>query len=93
MSRTLLAGLLLAVSLAAAAAPRPLTVDDLWAMQRVAQPAVSPDGQWVAFVVTHYDTAANTNDSDLWLVPAAGGTAEAVKSDVVLVAIGRTAYT
>ncbi|HQY34944.1 MAG TPA: S9 family peptidase [Pseudomonadota bacterium] len=78
MSRTLLAGLLLAVSLAAAAAPRPLTADDLWAMQRVAQPAVSPDGQWVAFVVTHYDTAANTNDSDLWLVPAAGGTARRV---------------
>ena len=47
-------------------------------MQRVAQPAVSPDGQWVAFVVTHYDTAANTNDSDLWLVPAGGGTARRV---------------
>jgi dipeptidyl aminopeptidase/acylaminoacyl peptidase len=78
MSRTLMAGLLLAHSLALPAATRPIAPEDLWAMQRVAQPAVSPDGVWVAFVATHYDTAANTNDSDLWLVPAAGGTARRI---------------
>lgn len=78
MRRPLISCLLLLACGAAGAATRGLTVDDLWAMQRIAQPAVSADGRWVAFAVTRYDVEANTNDTDLWLVPAAGGTARRV---------------
>ena len=46
----LLAGL--AALPAQAAERRPLTAEDLWAMERVASPAVSPDGRWVVFTVT-----------------------------------------
>lgn len=51
---------------------RPLTVDDLWAMQRVTQATASPDGRQVAFVVTAFDVDRNAGDGDLWLADLAG---------------------
>ncbi len=64
-----------ATTLATAAAPksapprRAMTVDDLWSMQRVGAPALSPDGRWAAFAVTTFSKEENKGDSDLWLVP------------------------
>ncbi len=51
--------------------------------------------QGFEFKLGHKVTAAKKDASGVTLAvePAAGGTAEQVKSDVVLVAIGRTAYT
>jgi dipeptidyl aminopeptidase/acylaminoacyl peptidase len=66
---------LAAVALVLIAAPslaRPLTPEDLWAMDRAADPAVSPDGSQVVFTVTRYSVDENKGDSDLWLVPADG---------------------
>ncbi len=61
---------------AAAAQDRhPITFDDLMAMGRVSDPQISPDGQWVAYSVARYDKAKNTGNSDIWLVPLAGGPA------------------
>ncbi len=51
---------------------RPLTVEDLWAMERVGSPAVSPDGSLVAFTVTTFSKEENKGESDLWLVPSDG---------------------
>lgn len=51
---------------------RPFSADDLWALQRVGSPAVSPDGRWVAFTVTVFDPEENKGEGDLWLVPADG---------------------
>jgi dipeptidyl aminopeptidase/acylaminoacyl peptidase len=67
-----IAGLLL-VQVAAAQDRRPIAFDDLMAMGRVSDPQISPDGQWVAYTVTRYDKAKNTGNSDIWLVPLAGG--------------------
>ena len=58
-----------------AAAPRPFTVHDLVAMQRIADPQPSPDGTRVAFVVTTMDLEANRGRSDLWLAEVASGAA------------------
>ncbi|MBI4461377.1 MAG: PD40 domain-containing protein, partial [Acidobacteria bacterium] len=64
---------LLVFSLASGAEERhPLTFDDLIAFARVSDPQVSPDGRWVVYVVDHYDKAANSRSSDLWLVAAEG---------------------
>ena len=52
---------------------KPLTVEDLWAVQRVGQPALSPDGALAAVTVTRYDMEENRGNGDLWLVPVAGG--------------------
>ncbi len=54
---------------------RPLTVEDLWAMERVGSPAVSPDGSLVAFTVTVFSKEDNKGESDVWLVPADGSAA------------------
>ncbi|MBP1620994.1 MAG: hypothetical protein H6Q02_1761, partial [Acidobacteria bacterium] len=42
---------------AAAAAPRPLTIDDYFRIGRVDEPQVSPDGRWVAYTVETSDLA------------------------------------
>lgn len=68
---TLLA--LLALPRHAAAGGRPFTFDDLMAIRRLGDPQVSPDGRWVAFTVTTIDKAQNTRNTDIWLVPTAGG--------------------
>src|SRR6185436_13381920 len=74
--RRSIACLLLLAGLAAlpvrAAERRPMTPEDLWAMERVAGPAVSPDGRWVVFSVTRYSVEENKGNGDLWLVPTDG---------------------
>jgi len=52
---------------------RVLTVDDLFRIQRVSDPRVSPDGKWVAYVVATPDLAADKSTSRIWMVAAAGG--------------------
>jgi dipeptidyl aminopeptidase/acylaminoacyl peptidase len=52
---------------------RPMTVEDLWKMQRIGTPALSPDGRRVAFTVTAFSMDDNKGNSDLWLVPYEGG--------------------
>ncbi len=54
---------------------RPITFDDLIHLHRVASPTVSPDGKWVAYAVSTPDMEANRNAGNIWMVPAAGGTA------------------
>jgi dipeptidyl aminopeptidase/acylaminoacyl peptidase len=60
---------------AADAARTPLTAEVMWKIQRLASPAVSPDGQWVALQVTAYDVKEDKGQGDIWLVPTAGGEA------------------
>ena len=55
-------------------AGRPMEPQDLYSIQRVSDPQVSPDGRLVAFTVTRADLEQNETDSDLWLVAIAGGT-------------------
>lgn len=53
---------------------RRFTFDDILALKAVADPQISPDGKWVAYVVTVTDLKANAANSDIWLVSASGGT-------------------
>jgi dipeptidyl aminopeptidase/acylaminoacyl peptidase len=58
---------------AAAQGQRPLQLDDLFRIKRVSSPALSPDGRWIAYVVTEVDKAANRTNSDIWLIPSSSG--------------------
>ena len=78
MIRRIAVPLLAAVALAAGArsaaaqARHPLTVNEFVGLDRAAEPALSPDGRWVAYDVTTTDTATWRRRTDLWLVSAAG---------------------
>ena len=54
-------------------AARPLALADLFKLHRVSDPQISPDGKNVAYVVTDVVFAENRTNSDIWVVPAAGG--------------------
>ncbi|MBU8870010.1 MAG: S9 family peptidase [Gemmatimonadales bacterium] len=45
----------------------PFSVHDMLAMDRISDPQVSPDGQWVAFNVRSTDLEANRGRTDLWV--------------------------
>ncbi len=62
--------LLLASS--AMAEQRGFTVDDLVNLDRVTDPQLSPDGDWVSFQLRETDYAANKGFQSLWLVPSDG---------------------
>lgn len=53
---------------AAAAGPRPLEPDDYYDLVDVANPAVTPDGSRVAYVVTQNDRAGDAAKSTVWIV-------------------------
>src|SRR5580765_4539214 len=69
LSQTLV--LLLAVTnLVAAQQPvkRPLKLDDLARVREVRDPQVSPDGQWVAYVVSTIDVKEDKSAAHIWMV-------------------------
>ena len=53
---------------------RPLKLDDLFKIKNVGDPQVSPDGQWVAYVVSSIDVKADKSDSNIWMVSWDGNT-------------------
>lgn len=57
------------------ASDRSIVAEDLYRLRFVGDPRVSPDGRWVAFVVTTLDEAQNEYRSRIWLVPGDGGAA------------------
>jgi dipeptidyl aminopeptidase/acylaminoacyl peptidase len=67
-----------AVALASAAvsaqtAPAPITAETMWQLQRVGNPALSPDGRHAVYAVTRFDEDHDRGDADLYLVPTGGG--------------------
>lgn len=71
----LIVGLIAPDSLLVAQVKRPMELEDLFRVKRVSDPQLSPDGRWVAYVVTEVDKAANKTNSDIWLIPTKGGDA------------------
>ncbi len=57
----------------ATSAPRAMTPDDVIGLRNVSDAQISPDGKWVAYVVSVPDFKDNAYDTDIWLVPTAGG--------------------
>ena len=55
-------------------AKRPLKIDDLFAIKDVRDPQVSPDGNWVAYVLSSVDVKADKSSTDIWLVSYDGKT-------------------
>ncbi len=61
--------------------PRNFTVDDALALKEVSDPQLSPDGEWVAYVLRELDLKEDTARSDIYMVPFAGGDPIRLTSD------------
>jgi dipeptidyl aminopeptidase/acylaminoacyl peptidase len=57
----------------AQAATSPLTAESMWQLKRTGAIAISPDGKFAVYDVKSYDADNDKGDSDLYLVPTAGG--------------------
>src|ERR1041385_4530770 len=64
----LLLALAFAFSLAAQTARHPIRLDDLTRFRNVGDPQISPDGQWVAYVVGATDAKEDKSNSHIWMV-------------------------
>ena len=64
----LLLVLAFAFSLAAQTARHPIRLDDLTRLRNVGDPQISPDGQWVAYVVGTTDAKEDKSNSHIWMV-------------------------
>src|SRR5512134_2411844 len=58
---------------AAPASAGGLTPTDLMRLARLSDPQVSPDGRTVVYTASQVNLGANNSNSDLWVVPLAGG--------------------
>src|SRR5262245_49457697 len=63
-----------AAVLMAQPARRPLKLDDLARLREVRDPQISPDGQWVAYVVSTVDVKEDKTVSHIWMVSYDGKT-------------------
>jgi dipeptidyl aminopeptidase/acylaminoacyl peptidase len=61
--------------IAAAEPPRVLMPDDIYALKNVGDPRISPDGRSVAFTVRAFERKEDGSDTDVYMVPLAGGEA------------------
>ena len=46
---------------------RPIGPNDVYRLTTVADPKISPDGNWVAYVLTNVDSAKNKRNDDVWM--------------------------
>ncbi|MDX6695056.1 MAG: hypothetical protein QOF02_2659 [Blastocatellia bacterium] len=77
MKRLCLSALLVVFALAGAVAGQvaasPFTINDLLKVRRVGDPQVSPDGRWVAYVITDINKTNNRGLTQIYLIAAEGG--------------------
>ena len=79
-TRLLIALVWAAGSLPAQTARRPLKLDDLARFREVSDPQCSPDGQWVAYVVSSIDTKEDKGSTHIWTIGFDGKTDRQVTS-------------
>jgi dipeptidyl aminopeptidase/acylaminoacyl peptidase len=85
---TLLPVMLMFATVAVAQSPaappdtsRVFTAEKMWALKRLGDPAITPDGKTAVVPVTTYDIKENKGLTDLWLIPVAGGAARQLTAD------------
>jgi Tol biopolymer transport system component len=64
---------LFASTLSFSQSKHPFTFEDMMSLKRIGEPAVSPDGKWVAFSAVTVNLDANTKTPHLYVVPITGG--------------------
>src|SRR5882724_6129907 len=57
---------------------KPITVEDLWKLERIGNPKLSPDGAQAVAALTRFSMDDNKSASSLWLLSTLGGAARAL---------------
>lgn len=57
------------------AALRSLTIDDSFRIERIGDPRISPEGDWVAFTRTRVSLKEQKGETRIWMIPISGGEA------------------
>ena len=57
---------------------KPITVDDLWKLERLGSPSLAPDGAQAVAAVTRFSMEENKASSSLWLLSTLGGAPRAL---------------
>jgi dipeptidyl aminopeptidase/acylaminoacyl peptidase len=52
---------------------RLLTIDDYFDLKSVGNPAISPDGEWIAYTITETDYEEEKSETRIWMVSSDGG--------------------
>lgn len=61
---------------------RAFTIEDLYRIQSISDPQISPDGSQIAFTITQYDLKEGSSNSDIWMVkPDGSGLRQITRSD------------
>jgi len=68
LSRLLIPILIVAATVAAQTARRPLKLDDLARFRNAGDAQLSPDGQWIAYTVSTIDTKEDKSSTHIWMV-------------------------
>ena len=55
------------------AGPRPIHVDDLFAIKRVGDPQFSPDSGWVAYTVSESSLEGDSSETSIWMASTSDG--------------------
>jgi dipeptidyl aminopeptidase/acylaminoacyl peptidase len=71
-----------------AAGKRPIDVDALWAVKRVGDPTISPDGRLACAAVTTYSSSKDAGAAELWLYPTGFGDRASIAKPRRLAAAG-----
>ncbi|HEY0384614.1 MAG TPA: hypothetical protein VGC64_01320, partial [Pyrinomonadaceae bacterium] len=76
MKRLCIAAVLVVLALVGVGAGQTVnqfTINDLLKVRRVGDPQLSPDGRWVAYVITDMDKTANRGTTQIYLLAIEGG--------------------
>ncbi len=57
-----------------------ISIDDLWAMQRIGTAALSPDGKSIVFTTTSYSFETNKGNSDIYIINTEGNNLRVLKN-------------
>jgi dipeptidyl aminopeptidase/acylaminoacyl peptidase len=67
MKKILISSFLLTLAIAAFS-QRALNPSDVYKLKSVSDPQLSPEGNWVAYVLSTPDSAKDKYDSDIWMI-------------------------
>lgn len=75
MGKFILAGMLAFFFVHLVAQERVMEIDDIFRIQKVGSPVVSPDGKWVAYTVSSSDLKKDKSETRIWMAQVDGGKA------------------